>query len=329
MSSKVSAVLATAAFLFARANAHGFVSGVVADGKYYVGQSHYSKDSSAGWLANNGDNGFARSMTDASIICHNDAVSGKEYITIAAGNSMEIQWNTWPESHHGPMLDYLAPCGNDCTTIEPTSLKFTKIDEAGLIDGSIQPGKWASDDMIANNNSWITTIPSTIAPGKYVLRHETIALHSAGSVGGAQAYPQCLNIEVTGSGTNSLSGGIPGMSLYKSDDPGVLINIYQSLKGYTIPGPSVMAGGSSDPGNGSGNGGASSASTKPVATSSATRGNGGNSGNSGSAAVTKTSSIAVTARPTTANNVVSTTTGSSIVATATAGGRKFVCYEEL
>jgi hypothetical protein len=34
------------------------------------------------------------------------------------------------------------------------------------------------------------SIPSTLKPGAYVLRHEIIALHGARSDDGAQAYPQ-------------------------------------------------------------------------------------------------------------------------------------------
>lgn len=316
MSAFKSSIWAAIVLLFAQVNAHGTVTGVIADGKYYVGQSHWSTAPSAGWKANNGDNGFTRSLTDNSIICHNDAVPGTQYIKIAAGNSMELQWSAWPDSHKGPMLDYLAPCGNDCTTVDPTSLKFTKIDEAGLINGASPPGQWASDQMIANNNTWVTKIPASITPGKYVLRHETIALHSAGQSGGAQAYPQCLNIEVTGSGTSSLSAGTPGTSLYKTTDPGILINIYQSLSSYIIPGPAVMAGGLSG-GSGSGS------NTSNSATSSASK-----TGSTSSSSSKVTSSVSVTVSPTTAKNVVATQTSGSAV-TATAGSRKFVCYEEL
>lgn len=315
-----SAALAAVALLFGQANAHGTVTGVVAEGKYYVGQSHWSTDPSAGWKANNGDNGFTRSLIDDSIICHNDAVPGTQYIKIAAGNSMELQWSVWPDSHKGPMLDYLAPCGDDCTTVNPTSLKFNKIDEAGLISGG-NPGTWASDQMIANNNTWVTKIPASIAPGKYVLRHETIALHSAGESGGAQAYPQCLNIEVTGSGTNSLADGTPGTSLYKTTDPGILINIYQTLPSYVIPGPAVMAGGltgASSSGAGSSIGSTKTA-TNPVTSTSK------------SAAMSVSSSeasVVVTASPTTLKNADSSKTSAPVV-TASADGHKFICYEEL
>lgn len=319
MSSIKTSVLLGAITLLTRVNAHGFVSGISAEGKYYPGQSHYSTDPSPGWKANNGDNGFSSSLTGPDIICHNSAVAGTQYVTVAAGSSIELMWNTWPDSHKGPMLDYLAPCGEDCATVDKTALQFTKIDEKGLTDGA-----WASDEMLANNFTWVTTIPDSIAPGKYVLRHETIALHSAGNAGGAQAYPQCVNIEVTGSGTNSLASGTLGTALYTETDPGILINIYYPKPtSYQIPGPPVMAGGSSGsqplfpsgPSN-------STASALPTGTAPASS---SVPASSAVSSASSASSIAVTAKPTTGIAIVSSTTSAAAV-TATAGGRKFVCY---
>lgn len=177
------------------------------------------------------------------IICHRDGGNGAIHAKVAAGGTVELQWNTWPESHHGPVIDYLADCNGDCATVDKTALKFFKISEAGLNDGSNAPGHWASDDLIANNNSWTVTIPESVAPGKYVLRHEIIALHSGNQPNGAQNYPQCLNLEITGSGTDKPQG-VPGTELYKPDDEGILFNIYTSLDSYPIPGPALYKGGS-------------------------------------------------------------------------------------
>ena len=41
-----------------------------------------------------------------------------------------------------------------------------------------------------NGFSWDVKIPSSLASGSYVLRHEIIGLHSAGNPNGAQNYPQ-------------------------------------------------------------------------------------------------------------------------------------------
>jgi hypothetical protein len=128
------------------------------------------------------------------------------------------------------------------------------------------PGSWASDTLIANNNSWTVTIPSDIAPGNYVLRHEIIALHSAGTVDGAQNYPQCVNLEVTGSGT-ATPAGVLGTALYTETDPGIEINIYQSLSTYVVPGPTLYSGAISASQTGVASVAISSASVSSVATS--------------------------------------------------------------
>jgi hypothetical protein len=85
-------------------------------------------------------------------------------------------------------------------------------------------------------------IPAGLAPGNYVLRHEIIALHSAGSANGAQAYPQCLNIKVGGSGSKALPAGTPATKFYTAKDPGILFSLYSSFSSYPIPGPSVWSG---------------------------------------------------------------------------------------
>ena len=125
---------------------------------------------------------------------------------------------------------------------------FNKIDAVGLLGESTGPGSagfWGSDRLREANNTWTVTIPSTIAKGDYVLRHEIIALHEArAGGGGAQNYPHCINLKVTGSGTDSLPSGTLGTKLYKREDPGIQIDIYKPLN-YQMPGPALYKGGSS------------------------------------------------------------------------------------
>ena len=185
------------------------------------------------------------SYTTPEIICHLEATPGAAYVSVTAGETVELQWTAWPASHHGPVIDYLANCNGECTTVDKTTLLFNKIDGVGFIDDSSEPGIWAADQLIAANNSWTVTIPSSIAPGNYVLRHEIIALHSAETADGAQNYPQCVNLQVSGTGTDSLSSGTLGTELYTPSDPGVLVNIYTSLSTYIVPGPSLISGASS------------------------------------------------------------------------------------
>ncbi|RDW73024.1 hypothetical protein BP6252_06931 [Coleophoma cylindrospora] len=235
----------------ASVSAHGFVDEINVAGTNYTGflVDTYSYESnppaSIGWTETATDNGFVAPDAYASgdIICHRGATNGQATATIAAGDTVTLYWNTWPSSHHGPVIDYLANCNGDCTTVDKTTLEFFKIDEAGLIDDTTSPGTWASDQLIAAGNSWTVTIPSTIAAGSYVLRHEIIALHSAGSADGAQNYPQCVNLVVTGGGSDTPAGTL-GEALYTETDPGILVNIYTTGLTYTIPGPALYTGGS-------------------------------------------------------------------------------------
>ncbi|KAL1619120.1 hypothetical protein SLS56_010254 [Neofusicoccum ribis] len=256
----------------ATAAAHGTVSGVVIDGEYtqnYNPSMQYTTPAPVviGWaIPEDLDNGFVApsAYADPDIICHKGATNAQTSAKIAAGEKIELEWTTWPDSHKGPVISYLANCGTDCTTVDKSTLEFVKIDAGGL---DVDSQTWAATTLIANNNTWTTTIPSSIKAGNYVLRHEIIALHGAGSADGAQNYPQCINLEISGSGTDDLSsGGTLGTALYKEDDPGILINIYQTLSTYVIPGPTLYSGASS----GSATAVASSAAASTPASSAAT-----------------------------------------------------------
>lgn len=187
--------------LFARENASNTFHSY---GGYLVDQYAYTDNApdTIGWSTQATDLGFVspEDYQSPDIICHEDAKPGALTAPVKAGSKIEMQWTEWPESHHGPILNYLAPCNGDCSKVDKTSLKFFKIDAQGLIDGSNPPGTWASDNMIENNNTYTFTMSEAIADGNYVLRHELIALHSAGQTNGAQNYVQCVNIKVTGGG---------------------------------------------------------------------------------------------------------------------------------
>lgn len=251
-----------------------------------------------GWATTATDLGFVApsEYTNADIICHKNATPGALSAPVAAGGTVELQWTTWPDSHHGPVISYLANCNGNCSTVDKTKLDFVKIDEGGLIDDTTPPGTWASDKLIAANNSWTVTIPSTIAPGNYVLRHEIIALHSAGNADGAQNYPQCINLEITGSGTAAPTG-TAGEELYTPTDPGILVNIYQSLSTYVIPGPTLWSGAA--------NGAAATGSATAVATTAAA-----------SATATPTTLVTAVASPSTIAPASSTTATSVVTAVA-------------
>jgi cellulase len=83
------------------------------------------------------------------IACHKSAKSTSTSIPVKAGDTMKLQWDTWPESHHGPVIDYLAKVSSHSASTAPGSLSFFKIAEKGLNNGANAPGNWASDDLIS------------------------------------------------------------------------------------------------------------------------------------------------------------------------------------
>lgn len=124
---------------------------------------------------------------------------------------------------------------------EPKDVDFFKIDESTY---SNVTGKWGTDVLMENKNLRTVTIPSDIKAGTYVVRHEIISLHNAlnddyvTKKSGAQFYPQCIRIRVTGTGTATPPGGkFPGT--YKWDDKGILVNIFYRANEYISPGPVV------------------------------------------------------------------------------------------
>lgn len=108
--------------------------------------------------------------------------------------------------------------------------------------GSGDDDNWGTKDINTCCGKLDVKIPEDIPAGDYLLRAEAIALHTAGSAGGAQLYMSCYQLTVTGGGSASPAlVKFPGA--YKASDPGILVNIHAPLSTYVAPGPDVYAGG--------------------------------------------------------------------------------------
>ncbi|KAF9529108.1 cellulose-growth-specific protein [Crepidotus variabilis] len=231
---------------------HGGVIGYKNAGVYYEGWKPYNPAS--------GQSSIERPwstydpMTDvtaSTFSCNNDgtAPAGQKTAQMAAGSDVTLYWNDNYGHDTGPILTYLAQCPGSCTGGNTKDLQWFKIQEAGLLSGTIAKGSWAAGKMIANNHSWTTTIPNTVPAGQYMIRHETIALHSLPS----QSYAECAQIEITGGGTRApLSGELvkfPGG--YSKTDPGINCDLYgeaaKTATTYVIPGPPLYGSGSGSP----------------------------------------------------------------------------------
>ncbi|KAG8935048.1 Esterase/lipase/thioesterase [Tulasnella sp. 417] len=252
--------------------AHGYVSSAVIGGTTYTGylpytDPYYSPPPERIIRAIPG-NGPVTDMSLIDIQCNGWSEGGvigsspaPLYATPApAGSTITLQWTDWPDTHIGvrslraqrmPIITYMAkvPSGQSVTSWSPgTSAVWFKVAEAGL---DTSTNTWAAIKLIADGNKYSFTIPSTLAPGQYIIRHEIIALHSSYTYPGAQSYPSCIQIEVTGSGTVTPSGSklvaFPGA--YGSTTAGLVWPLWnpnnlQTGVSYPIPGPALYFSGS-------------------------------------------------------------------------------------
>lgn len=166
MHSIITPLIALAAAIPA-VSAHGWVSGVTANGKTYPGVDiswHLTgKTPSAVWYSENfGQQNpvFSEDISTNDMACHINATPGSEVVNVRSGDTISLKWVTpeggpWRTSHEGPMIDYLAKCpGSDCRQLaNADQLKFFKIAEAGMYKSPHTPGGdgvfglWGTDTL--------------------------------------------------------------------------------------------------------------------------------------------------------------------------------------
>lgn len=142
-------------------------------------------------------------VTSTDLACNagTSAVSSK--CPVAAGATVTVEMHQQPGdrscsneaiggAHYGPVLVYMAAV-DDASSAEGSDSTWFKVFE----------DTWASNGTSGSDDNWGTkdlntccgmmdvTIPEDLAPGDYLLRAEAIALHAAGSSGGAQFYSMC------------------------------------------------------------------------------------------------------------------------------------------
>jgi cellulase len=284
---------ATLALAFASgANAHALMHGVWVNG---VDQG----DGRNVYIRTPPNNSPVKDLASPDLACNvNGAKAASSFVKAAAGDSLTFEWlhNTRGDdiidgSHKGPIITYIAPYteGNGADAI------WTKIAEDGY-DSTTK--KWAVDKLIAAKGMQDFVLPANLAAGQYLIRQEIIALHESdtafnvNSARGAQFYPSCVQIEVTGSGTAVPDQDFNFNTGYTYADPGIVFNLYGSITSYQIPGPEVWAA------EGSGSSPAPSSSAAPAPSSTSTSAAG--AATSTSAAPVETSSAVVVVPTTTA-----------------------------
>ncbi|PVH97496.1 carbohydrate-binding module family 1 protein [Periconia macrospinosa] len=193
--------------------------------------------------ANNPILSTASNLASEMMVCKGGSkVSGT--VSVKSGDKLTLQWHhnnpssgsgdkdePIAASHKGPIIVWVAKAET-----EGKGNAWVKIQQAGL-----SGGRWAVDDFISNAGKIDVTVPN-LAAGDYLIRSEIIALHEGSNPGATQFYNGCGQIKVTSSGSLSIGSGANIQSVYTTNDPGVLYNIYGGSSSYTIPGPAVNAG---------------------------------------------------------------------------------------
>lgn len=190
----------------------------------------------------------AEELASNMMICKGGAFAAASF-EVAGGDKLQLQWhhNQGPApgdsdepiaaSHKGPVMVYVAPVS---ATGPAPATGWVKIMEDGYVNGVS-----GVERFIANKGVIDVTLPD-LAAGEYLIRSEMIALHEASATGKAQFYNGCGRITVTSSGSVKLPAGVDIKTVYKSNDAGVLFDIYKgAVTSYPIPGPKLFVAGSS------------------------------------------------------------------------------------
>ncbi|TFK65942.1 hypothetical protein BDN72DRAFT_844925 [Pluteus cervinus] len=270
----------------AYASAHGFVPRITIDGQTYQGDSIGGPNTPSVIRQVTAQDPIY-GATNANINCGNGATIAANSANANPGSQINFFWTAedggnWPHDT-GPMLTYMASCGDaPCSQFDSTTAKWFKIQEVGRR----ADGLWTQKDVMGGAPANIT-LPSNIAPGNYLVRHEIIALHLATTPEKAEFYESCSQLVIGGNGNGTPSPdelvSLPGA--YSDTDPGILVDAYDPTVNYVFPGPPIAAfvsGGAPDsspsPNSGSGSGsGAGSPTAHAAGPTSAPSGNGGTS----------------------------------------------------
>lgn len=230
---KLPLVLLTAAANIAGVVAHATFQQMWVNG---VDQGNYCARTPA-------NNNPVSSVTSNDIACNAGASSAAGLCSVNPGDKVTVEMHQQPGqrscsnesiggAHYGPVIIYMAKV-SDAKSAAGSSAAWFKVAEMGL--ASSNPIYWAVQVLNDNCGHYTFTVPN-ISPGQYLLRAEVIALHVANSVGGAQFYMTCYQLNVGGSGTgNPPTVKFPGA--YKANDPGIHYTLWLSQTTYQIPGP--------------------------------------------------------------------------------------------
>ncbi|KAI0311611.1 glycosyl hydrolase family 61-domain-containing protein [Amylostereum chailletii] len=228
--------------LLPRVAAHGYLGGITIDGQEYKGlQTSNGKESAIRQV--DAQQYPVKNATNVNLPCGPSATNAKLQATAKPGSRVSVSWvgldgGKWPHDT-GPVIHYMAECtgSDDCTSFDSANAQWFKIDQLGKESATA----WFQADF-ETGQSLSFTIPENTKAGSYLLRSEIIALHLASDFGGAEFYPACAQLKVTGDGTDVPESTVSFPGAYNDNDPGIYgpdSIFYNPGMSYTFPGPPV------------------------------------------------------------------------------------------
>ncbi|GAA6029745.1 hypothetical protein JCM8097_001028 [Rhodosporidiobolus ruineniae] len=220
--------------------AHAYVTSVWVNGQDTFNGNSVAQGST--YMRVPSSNSPVQNLNSASMACNDRGkmpVSG--FLTVSPGDTIEPEW--WHSgargsdpidgSHKGPLTTWISPLSTNTegnVWVQIASEAFYK-----------DSNQWAVSKMIANRGRNTVKIPSTLAPGDYLIRFDLLALHEGQNAGGAHFYPSCAQVRVVGAGTQTLPAGVAIPGFYMASTPGVVWNIYYSSS-YDVTGDYIAPG---------------------------------------------------------------------------------------
>ncbi|KAI7821803.1 glycosyl hydrolase family 61-domain-containing protein [Kickxella alabastrina] len=177
-------------------------------------------------------------LNDNELRCRSKSTdtTGITPLTVAAGSTLSFKYyhahtvanshEVLPSSHSGPCTVHLALASSN----GEGDVWFKIFEES--YDPKTK--EWCAIKARNNQGIFSIKIPTDIKPETYIIRSELIALHQGASTG-AQLYPNCGLITITGTGKLEPKGyPIPG--IYSSTDVGLNMDRKDFTTPYPIPG---------------------------------------------------------------------------------------------
>ncbi|KAK4159926.1 lytic polysaccharide monooxygenase [Cladorrhinum sp. PSN259] len=179
--------------------------------------------------------------TSADIRCYSNQ-NAAGVAQVQAGSTIHYV-STQQVNHPGPTQYYLAkvPSGQSAKTWDGSGAVWFKISTTYPNIDKNKQQTWPGQNLYVTPNA---TVPTSTPNGEYLLRVEHIALHMASQPNKAQFYLSCSQIEITGGGNGTPGPLVAFPGAYKSNDPGIQVNINALASGdaYKPPGPAVWQG---------------------------------------------------------------------------------------